>query len=307
MNANMCRILEGVWNYFPDTLDGAGNYQFKNDQICDAYCDGNCDKNCKTDLDKINVACFVLFEIFFKDSDSLMENAKNNINIAGYILTWLSYILSRKTNAGISNLNDFYNIYIKDNDMYTAKINGVTGYASYQNLIDKYKEFMAIDIEYLSKFYASLKSLCGMYNECIISQSDCQNCLEKGKDFAKKYNELNENSDNNKSNSYKNVLYSLSTDYNNLKKYLSEVWHSCHDTSFPDIEGPQGSFQIFEAASSSSSIASKLIPVLLIFVAIPIFLGIAYKYSLFGFDKRAHRQYLREKVKKIKKKMNHYI
>ncbi|SCL90640.1 CIR protein [Plasmodium chabaudi chabaudi] len=305
MNANMCRILEGVWNYFPDTLDGAGNYQFKNEDINETYCKDNIE-NCKTDLDKINVGCFVLFEIFFKDSDSLMENAKNNINIAGYILAWLSYILSRKANAGISNLNDFYNIYIKDNDMYTAKINDVTGYASYQNLIDKYKEFMAIDIEYLSKFYVSLKSLCGMYNECIICQSDCQNCLEKGKDFAKKYNELNENSDNNKSNSYKNVLYSLSTDYNNLKKYLSGCCSSCKDTSFPDIEAPKGSFQIFEATSSSSSIASKLIPVLLTF-SITFFLGIAYKYSLFGFDKRFHRQYLREKVKKIKKKMNHYI
>ncbi|VTZ70674.1 CIR protein [Plasmodium chabaudi chabaudi] len=305
MNENMCRILEGVWGDFPDTLDGAGNYQFKNDEINATYCKDNIE-NCKTDLDKINVGCFVLFEIFFKDSDSLMENAKNNINIAGYILAWLSYILTRKTNDGINNLNDFYNMYIKDKEKYTAKINGVTGYTSYQNLIDKYKELMTIDIQDMSKLYPPLKSLCDLYNGCIICQSDCQNCLEKANDFAKKYNELNENSDNNQSNSYKNVLYSLSTDYNNLKKYRSEVCGSCYDASFPDIEAPQGSFQIFEATPSSSSIASKLIPALLVF-AIPVFLGVSYKYSLFGFDKRFQRQYLREKLKKIKKKMNRYI
>ncbi|SCL84051.1 Plasmodium variant antigen protein Cir/Yir/Bir, putative, partial [Plasmodium chabaudi adami] len=61
-----------------------------------------------------------------------------------------------------------------------------------------------------------------------------------------------------------------------------------------------------EATSSGSSIASKLIPALLIF-AIPLFLGIAYKYSLFGFDKRVQRQNLREKLKKIKKKMTNYV
>ncbi|SCL84244.1 Plasmodium variant antigen protein Cir/Yir/Bir, putative, partial [Plasmodium chabaudi adami] len=61
-----------------------------------------------------------------------------------------------------------------------------------------------------------------------------------------------------------------------------------------------------EATPSSSSIASKLIPALLIF-AIPLFLGIAYKYSLFGFDKRLQRQYIREKLKKIKKKMTNYV
>ncbi|SCL99677.1 CIR protein [Plasmodium chabaudi adami] len=305
MNENMCRILEGVWENFPDTLDGAGNYKFKNDQICDNYCDGNCDKNCKTDLEKINVACFVLFEIFFSNSESLMENAKNNINIAGYILVWLSYILSLKGNEGIKNINDFYEQYIKDKDKYTGKISGVTGYTSYQNLIDKYKELMTADNNYMSKLYPPLKSLCELYNGCIICQSDCKNCLEKANDFAQKYNEL-ENSNNNESDSYKNILYSLSTDYNHLKRYLSEVCDSCHDTSFPNIEAPRGSFQIFEATSSSSSIASKLIPTLLVF-AISVFLGIAYKYSLFGFDKRVHKQYLREKVKKIKKKMNHYI
>ncbi|SCL94317.1 Plasmodium variant antigen protein Cir/Yir/Bir, putative, partial [Plasmodium chabaudi adami] len=68
----------------------------------------------------------------------------------------------------------------------------------------------------------------------------------------------------------------------------------------------EASVQLSEYKPSSSSVASKLIPALLVF-AIPIFLGIAYKYSLFGFDKRLHRQYLREKLKKINKKMASYV
>ncbi|SCL94573.1 CIR protein [Plasmodium chabaudi adami] len=307
MNEEMCKIFEIMWMDFPDTLRD-GNYQF-NDENINNYCDGDGDvDNCKTDLDKINAACFALFEIFFKDSDSLMKHAKNNINIAAYILAWLSYILSLKENEGIKNINGFYEKYIKDKRKYNNHIPGVYGYTSYQNLIDKYIELISNDIEQMSKFYAPLKSLCGMHTECNRYKSNCANCLEKAQDFADKYNKLNGDSNNNESDSYKNVLYSLSTDYNNFKKYCAENCGDCNDTSsFPEIEAPQGSFQIFEATSSSSSIASKLIPVLLIFVAIPIFLGIAYKYSLFGFDKRLHRKYLREKVKKIKNKMNHYI
>ncbi|WBY58253.1 PIR protein [Plasmodium yoelii yoelii] len=53
-----------------------------------------------------------------------------------------------------------------------------------------------------------------------------------------------------------------------------------------------------ETILSSSLVKNKLIIVLPILVAIPIFLGISYKYSLFGFRKRAQKQYLREKIKK---------
>ncbi|SCL84343.1 Plasmodium variant antigen protein Cir/Yir/Bir, putative, partial [Plasmodium chabaudi adami] len=68
----------------------------------------------------------------------------------------------------------------------------------------------------------------------------------------------------------------------------------------------QDQAESFGVTSSSSSIAKTLIPALLIF-AIPIFLGVAYKYSLFGFDKQLKRIHSRENLKKIKKKMNRYI
>ncbi|CXI38989.1 BIR protein [Plasmodium berghei] len=55
--------------------------------------------------------------------------------------------------------------------------------------------------------------------------------------------------------------------------------------------------QISEVTSSNLSIGNKLFTVLSIFGAIAFFLGISYKYSLFGFRKRAQKQYLREKIK----------
>ncbi|SCL93305.1 Plasmodium variant antigen protein Cir/Yir/Bir, putative, partial [Plasmodium chabaudi adami] len=55
--------------------------------------------------------------------------------------------------------------------------------------------------------------------------------------------------------------------------------------------------------NTSSSILNTLISGLSIFSVIPAFLGIAYKYSLFGIDRLFQRHYIRNKLKKIKKKM----
>ncbi|WBY55837.1 PIR protein [Plasmodium yoelii yoelii] len=66
-----------------------------------------------------------------------------------------------------------------------------------------------------------------------------------------------------------------------------------------------GSVQNSGVTSSSLSIVKKLILALSIFSAITIFLGIFYKCSLFVLRKRAQKQHLREKLKNIKKRINH--
>ncbi|SCL81644.1 Plasmodium variant antigen protein Cir/Yir/Bir, putative, partial [Plasmodium berghei] len=116
----------------------------------------------------------------------------------------------------------------------------------------------------------------------------------------------------------------LSTDYDNIKNECKDAQCS----NFPILpaikttqnatNGPKQasetisitnsiktSSQTSEVTSSSSSIGNKLFTVLSIFGAIAFFLGISYKYSLFGRRKRAQKQYLREKIKNIKKRMNH--
>ncbi|SCL86138.1 Plasmodium variant antigen protein Cir/Yir/Bir, putative, partial [Plasmodium berghei] len=128
------------------------------------------------------------------------------------------------------------------------------------------------------------------------------------------YTELN-NKYNSEGAPHSQILSALSIDYNNLKKERDNIpslpekkttqdnVQSSKDNS-EQISG-QFSGQFSEDTSSSSSIGNKLFTVLSIFGAIAFLLGISYKYSLFGFRKRAQKQHLREKIKNIKKRMNY--
>ncbi|SCL86757.1 Plasmodium variant antigen protein Cir/Yir/Bir, putative [Plasmodium berghei] len=240
-------------------------------------------------------------------------------------------MLNLKDSTG-NILTNFYKIYIKNQEKYKNTINGVEGCNNYDDLIYKKNELMNITNEKLSKFYAPFKSLCNMYNEFNENKKDCTNCLNDAKEFVEKFNELNKDYNNGKDSPYNQLLSTLSTDYDNLK-------NKCNgNSSFPPIETIQSSGQsseqtskqtvetsdqspeqtskqnpeqtvqileqISEVTSSNSSIGNKLFTVLSIFGAIAFFLGISYKYSLFGFRKRAQKQYLREKIKNIKKRMN---
>ncbi|CAD2102817.1 CIR protein PIR protein [Plasmodium vinckei lentum] len=272
----------------------------------DDYCplvEGSEKGQCNNNDEKVSSAFIGLLNMLIGNNDK--ENIESD-KLAEYAILWLSYKLNQKAqNSGIK-LNDFYTNHIKTHAHYNKKITNCNDNTTNKEFIDKKQYLMNMDIKDISNFYEAFDILCKICNTYNENSKDCTNCSQKANGFAQKYNQLNEGS-NDKSNSYKNILYNLSTDYNNLKNYLSGNCSNPNEiSSFPEIKIPSGPFEIIEA-TSSSSIASKLIPVLLIFSAIPVFLGIAYKYSLFGFDKRLHRQYLREKIKKIKREMNNYI
>ncbi|SBW38329.1 Plasmodium variant antigen protein Cir/Yir/Bir, putative, partial [Plasmodium berghei] len=120
------------------------------------------------------------------------------------------------------------------------------------------------------------------------------------------------------------IFSTLSTDYDNIKNeckdaqcrnfpILPKIKTTKNATKDPEqasetisvTNSVQTSAQTSEVTSSSSSIGNQLFTVLSIFGAIAFFLGISYKYSLFGRRKRAQKQYLREKIKNIKKRMNY--
>ncbi|CAD2084068.1 CIR protein PIR protein [Plasmodium vinckei lentum] len=304
MDENMCKFFEIIWKDFPDTLQD-GNYQFKNNDISDTYCT---DDSCKTDIDKIMAGWLYFFKTIIGDSDSITNGAASNMNTVQYITIWLSYMLSLKNDKNVTKLYDFYTKYINEDDGYGKTITADEDYNSYSDIINRKQDLMNMDINDISKFYNAFKTLCSMYNDINKDTPDCSKYYTKAKTFFDEYNKLNGDSDNNENSSYRKILSTLSTDYDNFKKYCNGKCTGCSSIlSLPMTKTTQLSVRISEDTSSSSSIASKLIPVLLIFSAIPVFLGIAYKYSLFGFDKRLHRQYIREKIKKIKKKMNHYI
>ncbi|VTZ66759.1 CIR protein [Plasmodium chabaudi chabaudi] len=250
------------------------------------YCDYD-DK--KREKDK----CSGYYEMTSSGVIHLINNLKDkNVldydKLAEYAILWLSYKLKIKENEKIKKLSVFYDSYIKTNDCYNKNINGGDG-LTYKAIIDKKKDLMDIDINEIFKLEAPFNILYYLYNVIHDEHPDCEKNLDSAKNFAEKYEVLLNNNDTGIDDSlYSQILSILSTDYNNLRK-------KC--TNFPSLPVYPRNF----------SIKVTLIPITFIFVAIPIFLEFAYKYSLFGFGKRSQKQYLREKRKKAKRKVYNYL
>ncbi|CAD2085045.1 PIR protein CIR protein [Plasmodium vinckei brucechwatti] len=203
--------------------------------------------------------------------------------LAEYAILLLSYKLNQhlEHQYKFANLNKFYTNHIEKKVYYNNnKINGDDS-PTYKEIIDKKKDLMNINIKEISNFYEALKTLCNMYNKYNENNMDCKKCLEDANKFADQFKELINDSKNIENSSYSQMLFTLSDDYNNLINKCTDF------PSIPKIKTPP----------------SKLIPVLSTFPVIPVFLGVAYKYSLFGVDKLFQRQYLRKKLKKVKKKL----
>ncbi|VTZ80346.1 PIR protein [Plasmodium yoelii] len=288
MNKEVCKKFQDVWTNLE--YDSSSEiYKFKDNKDFKEYCTN---ENCDNDLDNISAGCLYLFNEIFGNPTSFSFIAKGNTNIVEYILIWLSYMLNYKRMNENDSIEPFYEIFInkyteynkynKDNK-YNEKIVGVTDYENYKDLIDKKQNLMSISTKDMSKFYDVFILLCDMYIE-FETNSDCNKFSGQAKEFAKKYDELNEDYNNGKGSPYNQLLSTLSNDYNNLK-------NKCND--FPSLP----------TYSRRLVIKRTLIPIAFIFVAVSIFLGIAYKYSLFGFRKRFQKQCLRERIKNIKKKL----
>ncbi|EAA18511.1 putative yir3 protein [Plasmodium yoelii yoelii] len=269
----ICNLFIALRSWFPDELIN-GNYQFNDDSRYKTYLT----KDSYDDIDKINGFCLFLFNGILIPSYSYEHYEKSNINAVGYILAWLSYKLNQKTNDGISNLMDFYNKHMKNLNEYQKSIEGATEHKNYIEVIKKNIDLLNIDLEDMSKFYEAFILLCDMYDGFDDVNPNCEKYLEYNNEFLKKYEELKKYSSTSVNNSYIQMLSTLSNDYYNLKSKCNHF---------------------------SSLLTYSLISIAFIFVAIPIFLGISYKYSLFGFRKRLQKQYLREKLKNIKKRMNY--
>ncbi|EAA16378.1 putative yir1 protein, partial [Plasmodium yoelii yoelii] len=312
MDYDLCKRFDTLRTFLPDDLITSTSKDIHTLGNIKNYCPSEGSggtKECKTDFDKIQAGCLWLFEQLFVKN----KNKIKNINVVGYIMIWLSYMLSIKKESEVTNLNDFYSKHIEINTYYTNCDNNgqdcgnllkeITGYKNYKEIIDTKNELLNINFEHVPKLYDAFKSLCIMYTEISTSDRKDKKYLENAKKFVNKYNELN-NPNNTKDSPYYQVLSTLSNDYNNFKNYCNKINDDCSDIPpLPEIkttqdyvqDSGQTPVQNSEATSSSLSITNKLIPVLSIIVAIPIFLGIFYKYSLFGFRKRPQKQHLREK------------
>ncbi|VTZ79236.1 PIR protein [Plasmodium yoelii] len=325
MDYDLCKNFSTVIENYPDKIDDSEEYDIYDIPDIDEYCpDGESGEGkCNTKLDKINAVCLWLLNsnIAYKVNYSSKEKVKSFII---YIMIWLSYMLNLKKDGKITALKDFYTNHIENNPNYAncksdgkdcnSTLKDNLGYNNFKEIIFKNMDFSNINIEDISKFYEAFKLLCKLHTEYDEDNLKCTEYLGYANDIVGKFNELNRNSSISGDSSYSQVWSTLSTDYENFKK---EYNVNCEGIPlFPSIKTTQhvqsyedhsehDSVQNYGVTSSSLSIVKKLILALSIFSAITIFLGIFYKGSLFVLRKRAQKQHLREKLKNIKKRMNH--
>ncbi|VEV57133.1 PIR protein CIR protein [Plasmodium vinckei vinckei] len=246
----------------------------------------------------------------------LLETLKKKYDLeydklAEYAILWLIYKLNIYSKNTFKNLNDFYNSYIEKNEYYDKNIKG-DGSPTYKEIINKKQDLMNMNIKELSKFDTPFYILFDLYYASNSQILNCREYSDYGKLFVQNFNELNNDPKNIENSSYSQILSTLSNDYKNLKNIYDNDQVKCIDfpslpplspKKIPEKHFVQSTALSSEATSSSSSILNTVIPGLSTFSVIPVFLGVAYKYSLFGIDKLFQRQYIRKKFKKITKKM----
>ncbi|ETB58005.1 hypothetical protein YYC_04283 [Plasmodium yoelii 17X] len=322
MDNQICLRFDKLRNYLPDDLNISKGSDIHSLGNIKKYCSNGESEGtgCKTDLDKINGGCLWLFEqnIINRISDFGDSSDEKHKVFIIYIMLWLNFKLNQTTHAKNTEFKDFYNKYIENNTYYTnckkiknnddcsSSLKEATGYNNFKEFIEPNKCLMNIGINDVSNLYDAFKSLCNMYTELSANNPQNKKYLENAREFVEKYEKLNVSAISEDSPYYK-VLSTLSNDYNNFKNYCKNNKNDCSDIPLlPNIKTKENGVRnsepspehISEVTPSSSSITNKLIPVLSIIVAIPIFLGIFYKYSLFGFRKRTKKQHLKEKIKK---------
>ncbi|ETB63194.1 hypothetical protein YYC_00267 [Plasmodium yoelii 17X] len=255
MNKQVCKKFQDVSKWLShEVIEGIN----KNiDENLKKYCDKG---SCGDPFEKVNAGCLYLFDAFFAGYSQFNSVANRNINIVDYILIWLGYMLNLTIAKDNGSIETFYNTYINNDRKYNTKIKDVTGYQTYNELIYIKEDLMSIGIKAMSKFYDAFILLCDICNGVDENSSNCGNYLEKANEFAKKYDELNEDYNNGRDNPYNQLLSTLSNDYYNLKSI-------CYD------------FPLLPTYSRKFVIKSTLIPIAFIFVAVSIFLGIAYKVN----------------------------
>ncbi|EAA19884.1 putative yir4 protein [Plasmodium yoelii yoelii] len=255
MNKEVCEKFKNVREWLPHELIEGNNTNI--DENLKKYCDKGL---CEDSFEKINAGCLYLFDALFGSSQLFNSVAKGNTNIVDYILIWLSYMLNLTKNEESASIEPFYKAYINTDKKYNNKIGNVTAYNSYKDLIDKKEDFISIYVKDMSKFYDAFVLLCYIYIKVNEEGLNCYSFSEIANDFAKKYDELNENYNNGKDSPYNQLLSTLSNDYCNLKNKCNQ---------FPTLPTYSRRFVI----------KRTLIPIAFMLVALSIFLGIEYKVN----------------------------
>ncbi|CAD2097951.1 CIR protein PIR protein [Plasmodium vinckei petteri] len=243
-------------DYFWDRVEGGGTLGFT---------DGSIRNYCPHDRRSDGIGtCYYYHEKATSGVINLVEKLiKYGLDydkLAEYAILFLSYKLYQYQEYSRRKLNDIYTNHIEKNEYYNKiKINGMTC----KDIINRKKDLMNMNINEISKFNGLFSILCKLYTECDKKKS-YTNCSNDAHDFAKNFENLNQDSNINGNTSYRKLLSTLSNDYDNFKINFAEKCNGCSDLpTLPEVKTP----------------SSKLIPALSTCSVIPVFLGIAYKVN----------------------------
>ncbi|SCL87026.1 CIR protein, partial [Plasmodium chabaudi chabaudi] len=255
-----CKLINTLDNGFTVTVNNS-KAMIEFDNIKDQYCSGENDEEECLSYEVVVSSIFIKLIKMFMNRDDL-ENGKHT----QYAILWFCHKLNKNPQNGITTLKEFYNKYIKAIEEYVKGLEDGETYNNCLDIINKKPYSMSIDIKEMARLYEALKTLCKFYTECNEKKENYTSCSQDAKDFAKHFEGLSQDSNITGNNLYREILYDLFNDYNNLNNDCAHKWSICNDIpTLSEIKTPP-----------SSSIASKLIPVLLT-CSISFFLGIAYK------------------------------
>ncbi|SCL86690.1 CIR protein, partial [Plasmodium chabaudi adami] len=261
--------IDGKFSLNPDDSELNSDDYMALNQYC-PFMDNGSKQKCSS-YEELVISAFITLLVSFISSNG--NEYLDSDNFAEYTILWLCYQLNQKTKISIDNLNEFYNTYIKGIEKYSDKLEDAETYNSYKDIINKKIDLKNIDIKEMSEIYGALEKLCKLHTECDEKNNNYTSCSKDAQDFVSEFQKLNDNRSITGNDSYRKILSSLFNDYYNFKNDCGGKCSGCNDIpTLSAIKTPQS----FEHASSSSSIASTLIPVLLAFT-IPFFLGVAYK------------------------------
>ncbi|CDS44256.1 PIR protein [Plasmodium yoelii] len=297
MDDDLCGKFDFLRTYLPDDLDKSVSLELKDHKSLKNYCPitGSGENECDNNLGKITAGFLWLLEQCYSISKNKKYKENNTNAFFLYMISWFSYKLNQIRGHDSTKINDFYTKHVINSHKYDNFTNTAYRFTELKEFIDERKDLLNINIDDLSKFYDAFKLLCNIHGNAAKSASG-MTLSNDATHFFNEYTELN-NDSKIEGTARNKILPVLSTDYDKLKNKYNDF------PSIPEIIADISALTS-EHASSSSLIGNRLFTVLSIFSAIAFFLGISYKYSLFGFRERAQKQYLREKIKNIKKKMN---
>ncbi|SCL88129.1 Plasmodium variant antigen protein Cir/Yir/Bir, putative [Plasmodium chabaudi adami] len=135
MSKKVCEAINSVNELFNVERNGSTRF-IEYDHTLNAYCpiDKNLGKNkCHSDYHIVSSAFIALLTLFkkFDDDEDVLEDDK----LAEYAILWLCYKINQEGHT-FSNLNEFYNEYIKGIEKHFSEENGSEAYKSYKDIIN---------------------------------------------------------------------------------------------------------------------------------------------------------------------------